>query len=117
MTDRYKVSQAVMDELNEYKDGNYNYLSEQAVINYVFNGADNFEVKTPAWVIVSKKADEDGEWWALSIVDAFGIENWESNFTGRREGAIKKATRITDPELKDALLYANKGFEAIEVEK
>ena len=106
-----------MDELNEYKDGNYNYLSEQAVINYVFNGADNFEVKTPAWVIVSKKADEDGEWWALSIVDAFGIENWESNFTGRREGAIKKATRITDPELKDALLYANKDFEAIEVEK
>ena len=61
--------------------------------------------------------DTDGDWWALIIEAALGFETWESRFPGRREHAIKKATRITDPKLKDALLYANKDFEAIKVEK
>lgn len=144
---KYKVPQAVSDYINYEKEKGYTLFGAfthiehtmvcynegypieafmHGVYKWLINGNQEtfakawiygFEVKTPTWVIVSKKADKDGEWWALSIEAAFGIENWESNFPGRLEGAIKKATRITDPKLKDALLYANKDFEAIEVEE
>lgn len=90
---------------------------EKAVIDYVFNGADNFEVKKPTWVIVSKKASKDG--YYISLTKANFVDNlkaWSWGFYESRSKSLDGATRITDPKLKDALLYANKGFEAIEVE-
>lgn len=80
---KYKVPQAVMDDLDTLKDRSdlssiYGTLSdikyskalqewvydsentlkrEQAVIDYAIHRKDNFEVKAPTWAIVSKKAD------------------------------------------------------------
>ncbi|AVH74730.1 hypothetical protein [Weissella koreensis] len=144
---KYKVPQAAMDELNEYKDGNYNYLNiytllseipqgselgqwiwrdkddtprEQAVIDYVFNGADNFEVKTPAWVIVSKQRYRGFGWLALDQTRPNKDEEpklWMDFHSANRQHAIDNGTRITDPHIKDMLLELNKDFEAIEVEE
>ncbi|QIL50086.1 hypothetical protein G7084_01365 [Weissella coleopterorum] len=97
-------------------DSSVTRIREQAVIDYVFNGADNFEVKTPTWVIVSKNSGEDGDWYFLRKDTNF-IPTWCPDFGQSKAIALDFATRITDPKLKDALLYANKDFEAIEVEE
>lgn len=140
---KYKVPQAVMDDLDTLKDRSdlssiYGTLSdikyskalqewvydsgstlkrEQAVIDYAIHHKDNFEVKKPTWVIVSKKASKDG--YYISLTKANFVDNlkaWSWGFYESRSKSLDGATRITDPKLKDALLYANKGFEAIEVE-
>ncbi|MCZ9310629.1 hypothetical protein PAF15_01380 [Weissella koreensis] len=90
---------------------------EQAVIDYVFNDADNFEVKTPTWVIVSKEMSDHEHYHFLFEDTTHNMKRWRSSWGIEKDDAINNATRITDPKLKDALLYANKDFEAIEVEE
>lgn len=150
MTDKYKVSKAVMYELEKLKDNrqydvtiwsllenmsltelypnlyNWTYGNldpsrssikiEQAVIDFVYNNADNFEVKTPTWVIVSEKADDFGDWCFLRK-DTLFFEIWVADDAQNKDIALDYATHITDPKLKDALLYANPAFEEIEVEE
>ena len=64
------------------------------------------------------KASKSGYYIPLAK-DKFdnNLKAWSWGAHESRVIAIKKATRITDPKLKDALLYANKDFEAIEVEE
>ena len=144
---KYKVSQAVKGELDDLREhcerwsvyGLFDGLpknlekwinrhqefdypkvqkKEQAVIDYVFNDANNFEVKKPTWGIVSKKASKDG--YYISLTKANFVDNlkaWSWGFYDSQSKSLDGATRITDPKLKDALLYANKDFEAIEVEE
>lgn len=145
MTDKYKVSKAVMGELDEVASQKYENYSdllasvkldtkellfwvygndhdnsitinrEQAVIDFVYNNADNFEVKKPTWVIVSKKPDDFGDWCFLRK-DTLFFEMWVADDAQNKDITIEYATRIKDPKLKDALLYAYKDFEAVEVE-
>lgn len=144
MSDKYKVPQAIADYINYEKEKGYTLFGafthiDHAMVRYnhgytvgayvrevyewLINGNQEtfakawiygFEVKAPTWAIVSKKADDRDNYWYV-FRDSVG--HWTSrswNFS--KERAIKYAERITDPKLKDALLYANKGFEAIEVE-
>lgn len=140
---KYKVSELVMKELNRLKELEYQsiwdllgglglgydlfswiYASEntlkreQAVIDYAIHHKDNFEVKTSTWVIFSKRSDTAGDWHFLKDTDGYSdLRVWGSDYWNNKDLALNEATRITDPKLKDALVYANKDFEAIEVEE
>ncbi|MFL1695637.1 DUF1642 domain-containing protein [Weissella kandleri] len=147
MTDKYKVPQAVADYISYEKEegytlfGAFTHLEQIAlrrnngvsvpasvynVYEWVIDGNQEnfakawiygFEVKTPTWVIINKHDYDEPSWLVLKLSDNGLTEYWHTEEWTLRKTAIAYATRITDPKLKDALLYAYKDFDAIEVEE
>ncbi|QIL49877.1 hypothetical protein G7084_00180 [Weissella coleopterorum] len=114
------VSQHEMREPDIEGEVYYDYLGvaklELDIVNFVIYDADNFEVKTPTWVLVAKEKRYTDHHY-LVTQNFNGVTAWDRRFGVNRANAIEEATRITDPHIKDMLLELNKDFEAIEVEE